>query len=137
MVGGGIPIGKPPYGTLTAIDLAGGVLRWQIAAGDMPAVRQNARLAGLTLPRLGAFNHSGAIVTRGGLVFFSAADGTLYAVDKTTGAAVWDAPLGAASDATPMTCATRSGRQLVVVAAGAGPNASLVAFALPEGRSGS
>jgi quinoprotein glucose dehydrogenase len=132
-----LPINKPPYGTLTAIDLATGAHRWQIPLGDTPAVREHPLLKGVPLPpRLGVAGAPGGIVTRGGLVFVTGGGSTLYAIDKADGRTLWEAPLGARGYANPMTYRTRAGRQFVVIATGAGADARLVAFALPAGLPG-
>ena len=127
-----LPINKPPYGTLTAIDLNTGERRWQIPLGDSPQLRSHPLLRGVTLPPLlGVAGAPGAIVTRGGLVFVSGGGSTLYAIDKATGATLWQADLGRRAYSVPMTYRTRAGKQFVVIATGAGAEAELVAFALP------
>jgi len=127
----GLPLLKPPYGTLTAIDLNTGEHLWQVPVGDDARVRQHPDLAGVDLPeRLGAIGHSGPIVTAGGLVFITGGAASLYAFDAASGGELWSAELGAASSANPMTFADQSGRQLVVIASGRGSNAKLTAFAL-------
>jgi quinoprotein glucose dehydrogenase len=127
-----IPLSKPPYGTLTAIDLSTGEHRWQVPVGDDSLVRASPALRGVQLPpQLGYPGPAGGIVTGGGLVFIGAG-GTLYALDKGNGRALWKAPAGASTPAVPMTYRTRGGRQFVVVATGRGSNAELVAFALSE-----
>jgi quinoprotein glucose dehydrogenase len=127
-----LPINKPPYGTLTAIDLNTGEHRWQVPLGDTPAIRNHPLLRGVPLPpRLGVAGAPGGIVTRGGLVFVTGGGSTLYAIDKTNGRTLWQAELGTRAYANPMTYRTRAGRQFVVVATGAGAGAKLVAFALP------
>ena len=63
-----LPISKPPYGTLTAIDLATGDHRWQVTLGDSPEIRNHPLLKGLALPPLGVAGAPGAIVTKGGLL---------------------------------------------------------------------
>lgn len=129
-----LPINKPPYGTLTAIDLNTGEHRWQIPLGDTPAIRDHPSLRGVTLPaQLGVAGAPGGIVTRGGLVFATGGGATLYAIDARDGRTHWQAPLGARGYANPMTYRTRGGRQFVVIATGAGADARLVAFALPVG----
>ena len=133
--GGGLPINRPPYGTLTAIDMATGEFRWQVPIGDTPEVREHPLLRGVTLPAtLGVSGAPGGIVTRGGLVFLSGGGSRLYAVDTENGSARWHFDLGQRAYANPMTYRTRTGRQFVVVATGAGANARLQAFALGDGR---
>ena len=77
---------------------------------------------------LGVAGAPGVIVTKGGLVLGGGADNALYAFDKTTGQEIWRAELPRRSTGTPMTYRTRSGRQFVVMATGAGNNAALVAW---------
>jgi glucose dehydrogenase len=60
--------------------------------------------------RIGAFQNSGALVTRSGLVFIGGGDGYVYAFDTRTGSEVWRAKVPYANTATPMTYRTRSGR---------------------------
>ena len=70
------------------------------------------------------------MATRGGLVFIGGGDPYLYAFDRATGEELWRGQTPFRTSGNPMTYTTRSGRQLVVIANGAGPDASLVAFAL-------
>jgi quinoprotein glucose dehydrogenase len=125
----GVPLLKPPYGTLTAIDLNTGDHVWQVPIGDTPNVRNNPALKGVALPdKLGSAGAPGSIVTRGGLVFSTGGDSKLYAVDKKTGKLLWEGDLGQRSNATPITYQTRAGKQFVVIATGAGATAKLYAF---------
>ena len=127
-----LPINKPPYGVLTAIDLATGSHRWQVPIGDTPTVRNHPALKGVKLPpALGVAGAPGAVVTRGGLLFLTGGGGTLYAVDTRNGRVRWSHDLGTVGYANPMTYRTRAGKQFVVIATGAGPNTALRAFALP------
>ncbi len=127
-----LPINKPPYGNLTAIDLNTGEHRWQITLGDTPAYRQHPALAGVTLPdKLGVAGSPGAMVTKGGLVFITGGGRVLYAIDANTGATLWAYDLGQIAYANPMTYRARNGRQYVVIATGAGAQATLMAFGLP------
>ncbi len=129
----GLPVHKPPYGTLTAIDMSTGDLVWQIPIGDTPNVRHHPALAGIDLPdRLGVTGAPGPIVTRGGLVFLSGGGDVLYAIDSETGEELWSADLGQGAYANPMTFRSEDGRQFVVIATGRGAGASLRAFALPR-----
>ena len=125
-----IPINRPPYGTLTAIDLNTGEHRWQVTLGDTPHIRFHPRLRHLNLPPLGVAGASGGVVTKGGLFFISGGGRVLYAMDVLTGRELWQYDLGSESVANPMTYRTASGRQFVVVAVGSGSYAKLMAFAL-------
>jgi len=126
----GVPINKPPFGTLTAIDLAAGELRWQVALGDYP------HLADKGIVGAGTENYGGAVVTAGGLLFIAAtADETFRAFDKLTGEVVWETPLPASGFSTPSTYSV-DGRQYVVLAAGGGKlgmksGSTYIAYALP------
>jgi quinoprotein glucose dehydrogenase len=131
----GLPLTKPPYAHLTAIDLNHGTIAWQQPFGDSAQVRRNPALAHVTLPdRLGASGPMGGVVTRGGLIFIGGGDSALHAVDKTTGLDVWRAELPGRATSTPMTYRSRAGHQLVVIATGAGRGATLVAFGLPAAQ---
>ena len=61
----GLPLVKPPYGRISAIDLDKGEILWQIAHGDTPDnVRNNPALKGLTIPRTGQAGIIGTLVTK-------------------------------------------------------------------------
>ncbi|PYR56102.1 MAG: hypothetical protein DMF91_22685, partial [Acidobacteria bacterium] len=127
----GLPLLKPPYGHLVAVDLNRGEIKWRVPFGDTAALRHHAALKDVTLPaRLGVAGAPGVIATKGGLIFGGGGDAALYAFEKATGAEVWNAPLARRTNGTPMTYRSRAGRQFVVVATGAGEDAALVAFAL-------
>jgi quinoprotein glucose dehydrogenase len=129
---GPIPLIKPPYATLTALDLNKGEIAWQTPIGEgSAAVRNHPLLKDVTLPdRLGSDSKGGAIVTAGGLLFVGGGDKYLYAFDKMTGRELWRGALPYTNAATPMTYRTRSGQQFVVVATGTAADSALVAFAL-------
>jgi quinoprotein glucose dehydrogenase len=126
-----LPINKPPYGTLVAIDLSTGDERWNVTLGDTPAIRNHPALRGLNLPPLGVAGSPGPIVTAGGLVFLTGGGSTLYAIDSQTGATHWSAELEQAGFAVPVTYKTKAGKQFVVIATGGATGAKLVAFSLP------
>ncbi len=127
----GLPNVKPPWGTLNAIDLNTGGYLWTIPLGDLPELKAK----GIT--GTGAEAYGGPIVTAGGVVFIGATqDEKMRAIDKRTGAILWEAPLPAAGYATPSTYMV-GGRQYVVIAAGGGKlgtksSDTYVAFALPR-----
>jgi quinoprotein glucose dehydrogenase len=134
---GGLPLVSPPYAVLTAIDLNKGEIAWKAPLGEgNPTLRNHPLLKGVALPdRLGSPNsRGGAMVTRSGLVFIGGGDGYLYAFDKKTGKETWRGRVPYQNAAVPMTYRTRSGRQFVVIATGAGADNALVAFALNGGN---
>ena len=128
----GYPGISPPWGTLSAIDLDAGTIRWKIPFGVYP------KLAAQGLTNTGTDNYGGAIVTQNGLLFIGATtyDNTFHAYDKRTGELLWSAKLPAAGNATPSTYMV-NGRQYIVIACGGGKNGApsggtYVAFALPR-----
>jgi quinoprotein glucose dehydrogenase len=127
---------KPPYASLVAVDLNKGEIAWNVPFGEgSKAIREHPLLKGVALPdRLGTPGPPGAIVTKGGVVFIGGGDPYLYVFDKATGKELWRVPTPYPTSANPMTYRTRSGRQYVVIATGAGPDATLAAFALRTSR---
>src|SRR5581483_8063112 len=132
VMAGGLFLNKPPYGTLTAIDLNKGEILWQVPVGDIPGIHNNALLKGVTIPPVGAIGNQGSLVTAGGLIFIGPGDNKFYALDQENGSVVWAGDLKYPGSGTPMTYRTKGGRQFVVIATGGGKNAALVAFALPQ-----
>lgn len=129
----GVPITKPPYGSLAALDLNKGTLEWTVPVGDSPSLRAALAAKGVPLPdRLGSQGPAGAIVTKGGLVFVSGNDFALSAFDKTNGREVWRHVLPRQATGTPMTYLSKEGRQMVVVATGRGDDTMLVAFGITK-----
>ena len=129
-----LPLIKPPYGTMTAIDLDSGRQRWQVTFGDTPSIRQHPLLRDVALPPLGVAGAPGGTVTAGGLIFGSGGGSVLYALDTRDGRVVWQAELPAGRGyANPVSYRTASGVQYVVIATGGGDNAELLAFSL-DGR---
>ena len=130
----GVPCNAPPWGKLTAIDLATRTIKWQRPLGTS---RDQAPL-GIAVP--GAPNIAGSVVTAGGLVFIGAAiDDYLRAFDARTGKELWRTRLPAGGQAAPMTyVSSRTGKQYVVIAAGGHQlmkttlGDSLIAYALPD-----
>jgi quinoprotein glucose dehydrogenase len=131
----GAPCNPPPWGTLAAVDLATGALRWEVPLGTTRDLAPWPLWLKTGTPNLG-----GPLVTASGLVFIGATtDFFLRAFDVTTGEELWKARLPTAAHASPMTYRLREGgKQYVVIAAGGHgllgtpPGDALVAFALPQ-----
>jgi quinoprotein glucose dehydrogenase len=137
----GLPLIKPPYGRITAIDLNKGDIVWQVAHGETPdSVRNHPALKGLTIPRTGRDGRIGTLVTRTLVIageggFFTLPDGRrgamLRAYDKATGQDAGAVYMPAPQTGSPMTYML-DGKQYIVLAIGGGTYSSeLVAFRLP------
>jgi quinoprotein glucose dehydrogenase len=127
----GYPVNKPPWGTLTAIDLNTGGHLWQVPLGEFQA------LVAKGLAPTGTDNYGGPVVTASGILFIAATpDKKIRAFDSRTGKLLWQAKLPAPGYASPSTYAVK-GRQYLVIACGGGKLKSksgdrYVAFALPQ-----
>ena len=127
----GYPAVKPPWGTLSAIDLGRGEIDWHVPLGELPELTRRG------IPPTGTENYGGPIVTAGGLVFIGATkDEKFRAFDKKSGKVLWETSLPAGGYATPSTYEV-NGKQYVVIAAGGGKMGTksgdaYVAFALPD-----
>ena len=125
----GYPAIKPPWGTLNAVDLNTGEIKWKVPLGEYP------ELTARGIPPTGTENYGGPVVTAGGLVFIGAtADETFRAFDTETGRILWQAKLPFSGNATPSTYMV-DGKQFVVISVGGGKSGrpaggSVVAFAL-------
>jgi quinoprotein glucose dehydrogenase len=136
----GLPLVKPPWGRITAIDLNSGDHVWTVPNSDTPDwARNNPALAGVTLPRTGSFDQVGLLVTKtlliagegSGLWRAGGGGNKLRAYDKGSGAILHEFTLPANQSGVPMTYEL-DGRQYIVVAAGAkGSAGELVALTLP------
>jgi quinoprotein glucose dehydrogenase len=139
---GGLPIVRPPYGVITAIDLKTGTLKFQVPHGDTPdAVRNNPLLKGLPTPKTGQAGIVGGFVTK---TLFVVGDpmvtappdrprgAMLRAYDKETGKEVGAVWMPAQQSGNPMTYML-DGRQYIIVAVGGGTYTSeYIAYALPQ-----
>ena len=104
---------KPPWGTLAAVDLNSGKLKWEVPLGVMMDPSKYPEAV-----KWGSINLGGAITTAGGLTFIaSSLDGFFRAFDTSTGEMLWQSMLPAGGQATPMTYEL-NGKQYVVIAAG-------------------
>lgn len=138
----GLPLAKPPYGRITAINLNTGDHAWMVPLGNTPDfVKNHPALKGVTIPNTGHFDHAGLVVTRTLLMAGEGAGlygvppgagGPLFrAYDKRTGALVGEITLPANQSGMPLTYMA-GGKQYVVVPVGA-PNVpgEFVALTLP------
>ena len=143
----GLPLLKPPYSTISAINLDRGEIVWQVPHGDTPdAIRNNPALKGLNIPKTGQSGYNvGTLVTKSLVI---AGDGQvtttpdhprgamLRAYDKATGKEVGAVWMPAPQSGSPMTYLLK-GRQYIVVAVSGGPySGEYIAFALPPEEMG-
>ncbi|HEY0283842.1 MAG TPA: PQQ-binding-like beta-propeller repeat protein, partial [Vicinamibacterales bacterium] len=136
----GLPIMKPPYGVLAALQLDRGELLWQVPHGDTPdGVRNHPTLKGLTIPKTGQNGAVGLLVTKTRVIMgdpqaTSTSNGRgamLRADDKATGAQVGAIFIPAPQSGSPMTYSI-DGRQYIVVAVSGGAySGEYIAFRLP------
>ena len=137
----GLPLIKPPYGRITALDMNKGTLVWQIAHGETPDnIKNHPALKGVTIPKTGRQGRIGVLVTKTLLIageggFFTAPNGQrgamLRAYDKATGNELGAVYMPAPQTGSPMTY-LHNGKQYVVLAiSGASYSGELIAFKLP------
>jgi len=136
----GIPLMKPPYGTITAIDLSKGTLAWQVVHGETPdAIKNNPLLKGVDIPRTGQSGILGTLTTKslvicGDCGLFTDEQGRkgarLRAYDKATGKEVGAVFMDKVQTGATMTY-MHEGQQYLCCAIGSSYGADLVAFRLP------
>src|SRR5207249_10351174 len=138
----GLPLIKPPYGRISAIDLNKGEILWQIAHGETPDnIRNHPALKGLNIPRTGRPGIIGSVVTKtlviageGGV--FTTPSGRrgamLRAYDKATGKEAGAVYLPTQQSGSPMTYMLNGKQYIVVAIGGQGYSAELLAFKLPD-----
>jgi quinoprotein glucose dehydrogenase len=139
----GLPLLKPPYGRITAINLDKGDIVWQIAHGETPDnVRNNPALKGLTIPRTGQSGIIGVLTTKtlviaGEAGFTTTPSGArgamLRAYDKATGNEVGAVYMPAPQTGSPMTYMLNGQQYIVVAISGNNFPGELIAFRLPPG----
>ncbi len=131
----GLPLVKPPYSRMTAIDLNTGDHAWWVPTGNGDRYRNHPLLRDLDLPPLGGDNAiNGPLLTKTLLIYCLTAGGTdrgprMVAYDKTDGTELASVDLPSGAIGTPMTYVA-DGRQYIALTVGGGPR--LIAFALPE-----
>jgi glucose dehydrogenase len=140
----GLPLLKPPYGVLNAIDVDKGELKWQVPHGDTPdAVRNHPALRGMNIPKTGQQGSVGLLVTKTLVILGDPQVTTtpehprgamLRAYNKDTGAQVGAVFMPAPQSGSPMTYKGVDGRQYIVIAVSGGAySGEFISFALPGG----
>ncbi len=138
----GLPLIKPPYGRITAINMDKGEILWQIAHGETPDnIRNHPALKGLNIPRTGRPGIIGTLNTKtlvvaGEAGFFTTPEGKrgamLRAYDKMNGKEVGAVYMPAPQTGSPMTYMLNNKQYIVVAIGGAGYPAEFVAYKLPN-----
>ena len=138
----GLPLVKPPYGVLNAINLDKGDIMWQVPHGDTPdAVRNHPALKGLNIPKTGQGGSVGLIVTKTLVVLGDPQITTtpqhprgamLRAYDKTTGKEVGSVLMPAPQSGSPMTFMVNRKQYIVVAVSGGNYSGEYIAYRLPD-----
>jgi quinoprotein glucose dehydrogenase len=138
----GLPLIKPPYGRISAIDLDKGEIVWQIAHGETPDnIRNHPALKGLNIPRTGRPGIIGEVVTKTLVVagesgYFTTPSGQrgamLRAYDKGNGREVGAVYMPAPQSGSPMTYMVNGKQYIVLAISGGGYSGELLAFRLPN-----
>ncbi|HLJ22977.1 MAG TPA: pyrroloquinoline quinone-dependent dehydrogenase [Candidatus Acidoferrales bacterium] len=137
----GLPLLKPPYGRITAINLDKGEIVWQVAHGQTPDnVRNSPALAGLNIPRTGSTGLIGVLTTKSLVIAGEAINVTLpsgtrgamlRAYDKATGKDAGAVYMPAPQSGSPMTYMLNGQQYVVVAVSGPGYPGELIAYRLP------
>ncbi len=140
----GVPIVKPPYGVIAAVDLDKGQLKWQVAHGDTPdQVRNSPALRGINIPKTGQAQTSGVglLVTKTLVIMGDPISTTtpehphgamLRAYDKQTGQQVGAILMPAQQSGSPMTYSVDGKQYIIVAVSDARYSGEYLAFALPN-----
>jgi quinoprotein glucose dehydrogenase len=138
----GLPLFKPPYGSISAINLDKGEIAWKVPHGETPDnIRNNAALKGLTIPRTGRGGLVGVLTTKSLVIAgergtFTDGQGRngamLRAYDKATGKEVGAVFMAAGQTGSPMTYMVNGKQYIVIAIGGPGYPGELLAFKLPD-----
>ncbi len=138
----GLPLIKPPYGTISAISLDKGEIVWQVPHGDTPdAIRNNPALKGMNIPRTGQSGYNvGTLITKS-LVIAGEGQRTstpehppgamLRAYDKATGKDAGAVYMPAPQTGSPMTYMLNGKQYIIVAVSGGNYSGEYIAFTLP------
>ncbi len=138
----GLPLIKPPYGIISAINLDRGEIVWRTPHGDTPdAIRNSPALKGIDIPRTGQSGYNvGTLITK---TLVIAGDGQvtttpdhlrgamLRAYDKATGKEVGAVYMPAAQTGSPMTYMVNGKQYIIVAVSGGNYSGEYLAFTLP------
>jgi len=140
----GLPLIKPPYGTISAINLDTGAIEWQVAHGETPDyIRSNPALKGIALPRTGQTGFNiGTLLTKT-LVIAGDAEVTttpdhprgamLRAYDQKTGKEVGNVLMPAGQSGSPMTYMVGGKQYIIVAVSGGNYSGEYICYTLPNG----
>jgi quinoprotein glucose dehydrogenase len=140
----GLPLTKPPYGLLTAINLDTGATLWQVAHGDTPdEIKNNPALKGLNIPKTGQGGNVGEVVTKNLVVIgdplYSTQPGHprgayLRGYDQKTGEQVGAVYMPAPQSGSPMTYSYAGKQYIIVAVSGGNYSGEYIAYSLPSGN---
>ncbi len=139
----GLPLVKPPYSTISAINMDRGEIVWQVPHGETPdAIRNNPALKGINVPRTGqgGFN-IGTLLTKSLVIAGDAAPTTtaehprgapLRAYDQATGKEVGNVLMPAGQSGSPMTYMVNGKQYIIVAVSGGDYSGEYICYALPD-----
>jgi len=140
----GLPLVKPPYGTVTAINMDEGAISWQVAHGDTPdEIKNNPALKGLNIPKTGQAGNVGEVITKSLVVLGDPAYSTqpghprgayLRAYDQKSGDQVGAVYMPAPQSGSPMTYSYDGKQYIMVAVSGGNYSGDYLAYALPNGQ---
>jgi len=139
----GLPIVKPPYSVISAIDVNNGTIKWQIPHGETPDfIRNHPKLKGLNIPRTGQTSFQiGTLVTKGLVIAGDSQVTTtedrprgamLRAYDKNNGQEVGSVWMPAQQSGSPMTYMVNGKQYIIVAVSGGIYSGEYIAYALPS-----